>query len=63
MILVFTCECGNRVDFHAFGDRDEHGRQWLESEDDDRLTLRRGEDGVVFACTFCKETYRLQAEK
>ncbi|MBB3110418.1 redox-regulated HSP33 family molecular chaperone [Paenibacillus phyllosphaerae] len=59
MILAFKCECGNHVDFHAFGDRDEHGRQWLELEDDERIAIIPGKDGFVLKCNFCKETYRI----
>ncbi|MBW7474109.1 hypothetical protein K0T92_05090 [Paenibacillus oenotherae] len=61
MILTFTCQCSNEVQLYAAGDRDEHGRYWLDVEDDDRLTIINGEGGSVFRCEFCKQSYRLLA--
>jgi uncharacterized Zn-finger protein len=42
------------------GDRDEHGRYWLDVEDDDRLAVMAGEGGSVLKCAFCNTSYRLQ---
>ncbi|WP_274650558.1 hypothetical protein [Paenibacillus humicola] len=60
MILRFECECGNEVGFHLMGDRDEHGRYWLDVEDDDRLAVLSGEGGSLLKCAFCGTVYRLQ---
>lgn len=59
MKLMFTCECGNQVSLFATGDYDEHNREWLEVEDDDRLAIIRGGDGIVLQCSFCKMAYRI----
>ncbi|ALS27854.1 hypothetical protein ABEV74_14315 [Paenibacillus cisolokensis] len=63
MVLTFVCDCGNRVDFFDTADTDEHGRAILEPEDDDRLKLMQGEDGMVFRCSFCNRSYRVLAVK
>jgi redox-regulated HSP33 family molecular chaperone len=59
MVLIFECECGNKTGLFATGDRDETGREFIELEDDDRMTYVVGEDGVLFKCKFCGYTYRM----
>ncbi|MFF2482244.1 hypothetical protein [Paenibacillus sp. NPDC058071] len=43
----------------ATGDRDDSGKEYIELEDDDRLTFTVSESGVLFKCKFCGYTYRL----
>jgi|GEM_PF-706004 len=59
VMMTFECECGNRTSIFATGDRDEQGREFIEIEDDERLTFIVGETGVLFRCSFCSYTYRL----
>ncbi|WP_214629826.1 hypothetical protein [Paenibacillus agaridevorans] len=59
-MMVLECECGNRTGLFATGDRDEHGREFIELEDDDRFGFEIGEDSVVFRCSFCGYKYRLK---
>jgi hypothetical protein len=59
-MLQFECECGNRTGFFATGARDEQGREYIDPEDDDRVTFMIGDDSVVFRCSFCGHRYRLQ---
>jgi RNase P subunit RPR2 len=59
LVLTFTCECGNQVGFFSDGELDDHGREWLEAEDDDRIKLISGEKGVLIRCAFCGHMYRL----
>jgi len=59
-MMTFECECGNTTRLFATGDRDEQGREFIEIEDDERLTFIVGEGGVLFRCSFCGYTYRLE---
>ncbi|MBD2869883.1 hypothetical protein [Paenibacillus arenilitoris] len=58
-MLNYECECGNTTKLFATGDRDEQGREYVEIEDDDRLAIVIGERSVLFRCSFCGYTYRL----
>ncbi|QAY66090.1 hypothetical protein [Paenibacillus protaetiae] len=60
MILTFQCDCGNRTAFFATGDKDVQGREFIEPEDDERVTYAIGETGVMLQCGFCKQKYRLE---
>ncbi|MFD1955653.1 hypothetical protein ACFSL6_16180 [Paenibacillus thailandensis] len=60
MALTFQCECGNRTALFATGDIDEQGREYIEPEDDERVTYIVGDHGVLFRCGFCGYTYRLE---
>ncbi|RJE90120.1 hypothetical protein D3P07_07845 [Paenibacillus sp. 1011MAR3C5] len=59
-MIHMECECGNRTNLFATGDRDEHGREFIELEDDDRFSFVIGEDSIVFKCSFCGYRYRLK---
>ncbi|WP_155971674.1 hypothetical protein [Paenibacillus sp. Soil522] len=59
-MMNFECECGNKTSMFATGDRDEHGREYIEVEDDDRLNITIGDKSVLFRCSFCGYTYRLE---
>ncbi|MFD0958894.1 hypothetical protein [Paenibacillus chungangensis] len=59
-MMQLECICGNKAVFFTAGDRDDAGREYLELEDDDVLTVTIGEDSVVFQCKFCGHRYRLQ---
>ncbi|MFD0586991.1 hypothetical protein ACFQZE_03160 [Paenibacillus sp. GCM10027627] len=59
-MMHIECECGNRTPLFATGDRDEHGREFIEFEDEDRFTFQIGEGNVVFRCSFCGYRYKLQ---
>ncbi|GKU79461.1 hypothetical protein [Paenibacillus sp. L3-i20] len=59
-MMHMECECGNRTGLFGTGDRDEHGREFIEMEDDDRFTFIIGEDSIVFRCSFCGYRYRLK---
>lgn len=59
-MMKLECECGNSTSLFATGDRDEHNREYIELEDDDRFSFKVGEDSVIFRCSFCGYTYRLQ---
>lgn len=59
-MLQFECECGNRTKFFATGAYDEHRREYVDLEDDDRVSFIIGKDSIVFKCTFCGHSYRLQ---
>lgn len=60
-MMQLECECGNRTNLFATGDRDEQGREYIEMEDDDRFTFAVGEESIVFRCTFCGYRYRLKS--
>ncbi|MCR2802931.1 hypothetical protein [Paenibacillus soyae] len=59
-MMHIECECGNRTELFATGDRDEQGREFIELEDDDRFSFAIGEDSIVFKCGFCGYRYRLK---
>ncbi|WP_042162290.1 hypothetical protein [Paenibacillus gorillae] len=59
MVMKFECECGNQTALFATGDSDESGREYIELEDDDRMTYIIWENSVLFKCKFCGYTYRL----
>ncbi|WP_054024564.1 hypothetical protein [Bacillus sp. FJAT-28004] len=59
-MMSFECECGNKTVMFATGDRDEQGREFIEIEDDERLTFKIGDKSVLFRCSFCGYTYRLE---
>lgn len=63
MVLTFECECGNHTAIFATGDKDENRREYIEIEDDERLTFIVGDSGVLFKCTFCGYTYRLDKQE
>ncbi|WP_028610613.1 hypothetical protein [Paenibacillus harenae] len=58
-MMSIECECGNKAVFFATGDRDEQGREYIELEDDDRLSVIVGDKSVLFRCAFCGYTYKL----
>lgn len=60
-MMHLECECGNSTKLFATGDRDEHGREFIELEDDDRFSFTIGEDSIVFKCSFCGYRYRLKS--
>ncbi|KQO17313.1 hypothetical protein [Paenibacillus sp. Leaf72] len=62
MVLTFECVCGNQTGLFATGDRDEQGREYLEAEDDDRISWIMGDTGMLFKCSFCGHTYRLEKQ-
>lgn len=60
MKMALECECGNRTGLFATGDKDEHGREFIELEDDDLFSYEISEDSIVFRCSFCGYRYRLK---
>lgn len=59
-MLHFECECGNKTTFFATGDRNEHGIESLDMEDDDAVSYMISEDRIIFKCKFCGHRYELQ---
>ncbi len=59
-MLSFECECGNKTRLYATGDCDEQGREYIEIEDDERLSVIIGDKSMLLRCSFCGYTYRLE---